>query len=508
MYLINFFPSPLIISVVVIIFLLSLNFPETACAEDFSYSNCKSLFECGRLRDIGYPFWGNGRPYYCGHPKFELRCERGEPTIEIKSQKYHVLDIHHETQILKIARLLDLFDGNIVCPESNATMDSDFFRYTSNDQNATLFYECELESEPPQTCDLLCVKYGKQEHASFVTDTNLANQLASRCEFSVVVPVLATAAAQGLADHSLHTNDVLGQGFEVEWIIDETQCIACVESGGICRYNSTLQKHFCLCGEFRGQAYPTSCPNPPELPPASNFAESTSSSPNHFHHPLQMHLIFSVFIFFLSHRFPKSVSTDDVQFSNCNPSFQCGGLGKIEYPFLARWPPAPSRWASGDQPALPEWRGHHWDQYRVIDIDYNAQVLKIGTINNGSKGACPHPNATIDPSLMSYTSKVENATFLFDCWQYEDHPGSYGFTCEMDDLQLPSYFVVNTSLANELGSKCGERVVIPVLGTAAQTLLNHSLGVDGLLREGFEVEWEVEEEEECGECVESGGGCG
>ena len=109
---------------------------------------------------------------------------------------------------------------------------------------------------------------------------------------------------------------------------------------------------------------------------------------------------------------------------------------------------------------------------------------------------------------MSYTSKVENATFLFDCWQYEDHPGSYGFTCEMDDLQLPSYFVVNTSLANELGSKCGERVVIPVLGTAAQTLLNHSLGVDGLLREGFEVEWEVEEEEECGECVESGGGGG
>ena len=205
-----------------------------------------------------------------------------------------------------------------------------------------------------------------------------------------------------------------------------------------------------------------------------------TSSPNHFHHPLQMHLIFSVFIFFLSHRFPKSVSTDDIQFSNCNPSFQCGGLGKIEYPFLARWPPAPSRWASGDQPALPEWRGHHWDQYRVIDIDYNAQVPKIGTINNGSKGACPHPNATIDPSLMSYTSKVENTTFLFDCWQYEDHPGSYGFTCEMDDLQRPSYFVVNTSLANELGSKCGERVVIPVLGTAAQALLNHSLDVDGL----------------------------
>lgn len=51
--------------------------------------------------------------------------------------------------------------------------------------------------------------------------------------------------------------------------------LACVESGGICRYNSTLQKHFCLCGEFRGQAYPTSCPNPPELPPASNFAESS-----------------------------------------------------------------------------------------------------------------------------------------------------------------------------------------------------------------------------------------
>ncbi|KAL6311355.1 hypothetical protein AAG906_014075 [Vitis piasezkii] len=97
-------------------------YPES-CSQDFSYPDCKSLFECGRLRDIGYPFWGKGRPSYCGHPKFELHCERGEPTIEIKSQKYHVLDIHHETQILKIARFLDLFDGNIVCPESNTTMD-------------------------------------------------------------------------------------------------------------------------------------------------------------------------------------------------------------------------------------------------------------------------------------------------------------------------------------------------------------------------------------------------
>ncbi|KAL6319355.1 hypothetical protein AAG906_014029 [Vitis piasezkii] len=110
--------------------------------------------------------------------------------------------------------------------------------------------DCEiLGTLSGEKADLLTVgipssnSIAREEHASFVTDTNLANQLASRCEFSVVVPVLATAA-QGLADHSLHTNDVLGQGFEVEWIIDETQCRACVESGGICRYNSTLQKHF------------------------------------------------------------------------------------------------------------------------------------------------------------------------------------------------------------------------------------------------------------------------
>ena len=55
-----------------------------------------------------------------------------------------------------------------------------------------------------------------------------------------------STAAQPLTNHALLTNEVLGQGFEVEWIIDETQCRACVESGGICRYNSTLQKHFLL----------------------------------------------------------------------------------------------------------------------------------------------------------------------------------------------------------------------------------------------------------------------
>ncbi|RVX13945.1 Leaf rust 10 disease resistance locus receptor-like protein kinase-like 2.7 [Vitis vinifera] len=287
MYLINFFPSPLIISVVVVIFLLSLSFPESACSEDISYSNCKSSFECGRLRHISYPFWGNGQPYYCGHPKFELHCERGKPTIEIKSQKYLVLHMHHETPILKIARLYDWLNESIVCPESNTTMDCALFRYTFNNQNATLLYDCDPEFLPPQTSELLCMKNGKPEYASFVTDTNLANRLASRCEFSVVVSVLATAA-QGLADHSLYTNDVLGQGFEVEWIVDGTHCRACIVSGGICRYNWTSHKFFCACGESGDQAYPISCPNPPEPPPAapsltaSNFAES-SMCPSSFH---------------------------------------------------------------------------------------------------------------------------------------------------------------------------------------------------------------------------------
>ena len=142
-----------------------------------------------------------------------------------------------------------------------------------------------------------------------------------------------------------------------------------------------------------------------------------SSSSDDFHQPLQMHLnfppplLFSVFIFFFSHHFPKSVSADHVQFSNFNPLFQCGGLDKIEYPF----------WLDGHQPhycGLPGIRLHCQNGEVTIGImhrKYNVEVLKIGTINNGSKGACPHPNATIDPFFMSYTSKVENATFLFDC---------------------------------------------------------------------------------------------
>ena len=195
--------------------------------------------------------------------------------------------MHHETSILKIARLYDWLNESIVCPESNTTMDCALFRYTFNNQNATLLYDCDPEFLPRQTSELLCMKNGKPEYASFVTDTNLANRLASRCEFSVVVPVLATAA-QGLADHSLYTNDVLGQGFEVEWIVDGTNCRACIVSGGICRYNWTSHKFFCACGESGDQAYPISCPNPPEPPPAapsltaSNFAES-SMCPSSFH---------------------------------------------------------------------------------------------------------------------------------------------------------------------------------------------------------------------------------
>ena len=158
-------------------------------------------------------------------------------------------------------------------------MDFSIFKYTPNNQNATLFYDC--DDEPPTPSSVLsCTKEEETEHPCLVMDTNMANQLESRCGPGVVVPVLATSA-RGFENHSLNANEVLSRGFEVEWInVDEMKCRACVGSEDICRHNSTWQKSICACGQSGDDSHdPTWCPNPPASPPAtSNSASNPSKS--------------------------------------------------------------------------------------------------------------------------------------------------------------------------------------------------------------------------------------
>ncbi|KAL6319484.1 hypothetical protein AAG906_014159 [Vitis piasezkii] len=215
----QFVPSSLVIPA--IIFLLSHQFSNFVCSDEFHYSNCNSPVECGGLGKIEYPFWVNGaQPDYCGHPRFKLDCLRGDfPTIQIMHRDYLVMDIDYDTQILKMATFYEFF-----CPEFDITMDSTPFSYTSDVEIATVFYDCSSTDPHPGSFNFSCVINSFPSHAYLVTNTSAASEFASECKFSASVPVVVPKSADGV-------KEILSSVFKVNWTVNKTECDECVGSG-------------------------------------------------------------------------------------------------------------------------------------------------------------------------------------------------------------------------------------------------------------------------------------
>ncbi|XP_034672788.1 LEAF RUST 10 DISEASE-RESISTANCE LOCUS RECEPTOR-LIKE PROTEIN KINASE-like 2.1 isoform X2 [Vitis riparia] len=254
MHLKDFFPSSLVISLFISI--LSHAFPIYVCGIDFRYATCNSSAECGRLGKIHYPFWVKGsQPWYCGYPWFGLNCHKDEATMWIWFEPFHVIDMDDRTQTLKIARIHEPSTGNFFCPVFNASRNSTSFSYSSDVEFITFLHNC-----PPieglSSYEYPCVVLNKtQIHSYFVANTSLASRYRSRCGYSVLLPVLASAA-EGLAKGSLDVGEALSKGFEVKWTANETQCEGCMESGGRCGYDLNRNTPSCFC---RDQPYPESC---------------------------------------------------------------------------------------------------------------------------------------------------------------------------------------------------------------------------------------------------------
>ena len=250
-----------------ILFLLSHHFPCSLCLDDFHYSNCASPSEfeseCGyELGKIEYPFWVSGhQAEYCGHPLFKLDCEGGEyASIEMMSQKYKVLHIDHNSQILKIATD-ESSTGHIYCPQS-PVMDLTLFHYTSNVKTVafTLTYDCSSVGDHPESYNFSRKIDDKVHQAYLATKESVAYELESRCEHSSVIPdfPVLVRELEGLEKGSLHgdVEEVLRGGFEVRWAADDAVCQKCVASGGRCGYDKTSNKTCCFC---RDKPYANKC---------------------------------------------------------------------------------------------------------------------------------------------------------------------------------------------------------------------------------------------------------
>ncbi|KAF8031111.1 hypothetical protein BT93_D0339 [Corymbia citriodora subsp. variegata] len=66
----------------------------TCCGAKTSYL-CAPL-SCGEIQNISYPFRLKGNPKSCGHPKYELGCEKDGAVLYLYAGRYYVKSIHYD----------------------------------------------------------------------------------------------------------------------------------------------------------------------------------------------------------------------------------------------------------------------------------------------------------------------------------------------------------------------------------------------------------------------------
>ncbi|KAI7985482.1 LEAF RUST 10 DISEASE-RESISTANCE LOCUS RECEPTOR-LIKE PROTEIN KINASE-like 1.4 [Camellia lanceoleosa] len=195
---------PLCVNLIITIFCFLVSSPTSHGADDEFYTTChEKTYDCGeQIKGIGYPFWGEDRPPFCGVQGFKLTCKGNEnTTIVIEKQEFRVLHINQSAYSMTIARA-DLWDT--ICPAKfiNTTLNWNLFDYGPHPHvlNLTLFYD-------------------------WLPDLASYDHIQERSHFNTTV------------------EELVKQGFEADYHeLDKIQaCNLCNASGGECGTNTTME---------------------------------------------------------------------------------------------------------------------------------------------------------------------------------------------------------------------------------------------------------------------------
>ncbi|GAB4827903.1 hypothetical protein Ancab_034787 [Ancistrocladus abbreviatus] len=250
----------------IFIFFILNHLQKSSWAQAVEYQDCTTRkIQCGNLKDIGYPFYGENRPKYCGHPGFELNCNDDHLEISIMSQmlqiwqKFYVIDINDTSHTLTLAREDYYYN---YCPSTfiNTAINLALFNYTQTDANITFHYGC----SPANLCPFQCTVNGEAAGGYF-SIPNIASGFddsqAVKCTYAVIVPVYRSAFAHNEEPGQNVTittvRQALENGFELKWYADNEFCYDECLGKGECGYDWVKNKAVCYCPE----EYQSSCPS-------------------------------------------------------------------------------------------------------------------------------------------------------------------------------------------------------------------------------------------------------
>ncbi|GAY32994.1 hypothetical protein CUMW_274460 [Citrus unshiu] len=442
---------------------------------------------CGNFTGIGYPFWRNDQPDYCGHPGIKLDCQGERATIDINSQKYDIIEIYHDTQILKIAKADFMLN---ICPVSfiNSILEFNLFEYTFSDQNASLLYNYDhlTEDHQPRLQEFTCPINNWSSNCYFTAPAISSNdEFSSRCKISLLIPVLAFAVER-FTIYLWNFDQVIKEGFEVKWIIDQGPCNDCLISRGKCGYNRTINDFTCFCPY---QPSPRTCSR--TQPPANSVAANPSTVPGD--------------------------GDVDEQFMSCNSFHSCGDLQDIGYPF----------WGNNIR---PQYCGRQGFELQCHDNDYATKLIghqsfRVLEINNptmriviadyvGRDCLESIRKSSISDPLFNYTEKVRNLSLFYDCsGDSSSQLGKNKYNCTSEGgVVIRSFYTIDNykdSRLHNLSNSCSSVIKVPIQLTRPNIGYLEEGKLIEALNQGFEMgfllNWTAHS---CSNCEASGGRCG
>ena len=235
--------------------------------ENIQYGACFANYSCGKIHNIGYPFWGGNRPEYCGILDFKLNCKDNSNSfmnvLGANSSGYagvRVLDIDTSLHTM-IVSPDKIFDHCFLRDSSKPFLSS--LKLDSTNKTISLFYGCNKNCESMYKFkSSRCISDGTYSTFYYfgnLPDIGKVNKPCS-CKNNITFPVDMRELIKLRSNVSLQSILMKWPNIRMEYMTNFKACSKCEESGGRC---GSISDHFvCFCQD--GQQ-PVICPETGQL---------------------------------------------------------------------------------------------------------------------------------------------------------------------------------------------------------------------------------------------------
>ncbi|XP_064962327.1 LEAF RUST 10 DISEASE-RESISTANCE LOCUS RECEPTOR-LIKE PROTEIN KINASE-like 1.2 [Musa acuminata AAA Group] len=247
----------LILSILVLLISFSRQI-KPAAADGSETGGCEVSSRCGDAVDISDPFWLSGGDAFCGDPAFEVECTGGLPILanSLGGGSYFIKQIFHRNKSLLVANT-QFARGDCPIPHDDSQLglhDHVDHYFTISTANKVLFLFRNCSGIPPGHHERIRCANDTFAELGESYDYPKPPNWSSECEV-----VNAPVFPYGAEEESGRTNyeDLLKNGFLVEWWSNPEGCEECRESDGKCGSHHETGDFVCHCP--RGWDEPSSC---------------------------------------------------------------------------------------------------------------------------------------------------------------------------------------------------------------------------------------------------------